>query len=42
MKNLIRHSAIALALLGANQSLAGGLLITEYGHPTQGRAGAVE
>jgi long-chain fatty acid transport protein len=42
MKNLIRHSAIALALLGANQALAGGLWITEYGQPTQGRAGAGE
>ncbi len=42
MKTLLKRSAIALALLGANQVLAGGLWITEYGQPTQGRAGAGE
>jgi long-chain fatty acid transport protein len=42
MKSLLQRSLIALALLGANQALAGGLWITEYGQPTQGRAGAGE
>ena len=42
MKRLLQRSLIALALLGANQALAGGLWITEYGQPTQGRAGAGE
>ena len=40
MKPLLQRSLIALALRGANQALAGGLWITEYGQPTQGRAGA--
>ena len=42
MKPLLQRSLITLALLGANQALAGGLWITEYGQPTQGRAGAGE
>ena len=42
MKPLLQRSLITLALLGANQALAGGLWITEYGQPTMGRAGAGE
>ena len=42
MKPLLQRSLLTLALLGANQALAGGLWITEYGQPTQGRAGAGE
>ena len=42
MKSLLQKSAITVALLCANQALAGGLWITEYGQPTQGRAGAGE
>ena len=42
MKSLLQKNAIAIALLCANQALAGGLWITEYGQPTQGRAGAGE
>lgn len=42
MKHLLQRSIITLALLGANQVLAGGLWITEFGQPTQGRAGAGE
>ena len=42
MKHLSQRSIITLALLGANQVLAGGLWITEFGQPTQGRAGAGE
>jgi long-chain fatty acid transport protein len=40
-KNL-KRTTIALALLATQPSLAGGLWITEYGQPTQGRAGAGE
>jgi long-chain fatty acid transport protein len=42
MKPILRLSAITLALLGANQALAGGLWLSEYNQPTQGRAGAGE
>ena len=42
MKSLLQKSAFTIALLCANQALAGGLWITEYGQPTQGRAGAGE
>jgi long-chain fatty acid transport protein len=42
MDRLIARSAFIIALLSANQALAGGLWITEYGQPTQGRAGAGE
>jgi long-chain fatty acid transport protein len=42
MRILLQRSAIALALLGANQALAGGLWLSEYNQPTQGRAGAGE
>lgn len=42
MNKLIRRSAFTLALLAGNQAFAGGLWITEYGQPTQGRAGAGE
>jgi long-chain fatty acid transport protein len=42
MKNLLKKSVAMLSLLGATQSMAGGLWITEYGQPTQGRAGAGE
>ena len=42
MKSLLQKSAITIALLCANQAFAGGLWITEYGQPTQGRAGAGE
>ena len=42
MKHLLQRSIIILTMLGANQVLAGGLWITEFGQPTQGRAGAGE
>lgn len=42
MKHFLQRTAITVALLGANQVLAGGLWITEFGQPTQGRAGAGE
>ncbi len=42
MKTLFKRTAIALALMGASQVFAGGLWVTEYGQPTQGRAGAGE
>ena len=42
MNKLLTRSALAIALLGANQVIAGGLWITEFGQPTQGRAGAGE
>ena len=40
MKSLLQRSTITIALLGASQAFAGGLWITEYNQPTQGRAGA--
>ena len=42
MKPSLHKSVAILVLLGATQSMAGGLWITEYGQPTQGRAGAGE
>ena len=42
MKPLIQRSIITMALLGAGQAVAGGLWITEFGQPTQGRGGAGE
>jgi long-chain fatty acid transport protein len=42
MKPMFKGSLLTIALLGASQSMAGGLWITEYGQPTQGRAGAGE
>ena len=42
MKPLIQRSIMTMALLGAGQVMAGGLWITEFGQPTQGRAGAGE
>jgi long-chain fatty acid transport protein len=42
MRILLQRSVIALALLGANQALAGGLWLSEYNQSTQGRAGAGE
>ncbi len=38
----LKRTTIALALLATQPALAGGLWITEYGQPTQGRAGAGE
>lgn len=40
MKKTIHRSAIAIALLGANQALAGGLWLNEYGDFAGGRASA--
>ena len=40
MKTLLQRSAIALALLGANHALAGGLWLNEYGDFAGGRANA--
>lgn len=40
MNNLLRKGAITLALLGANQALAGGLWLNEYGDFAGGRASA--
>ncbi|MGB1139669.1 MAG: OmpP1/FadL family transporter [Halioglobus sp.] len=40
MKKTIHRSAIAIALLGANQALAGGLWLNEYGDFAGGRATA--
>ena len=42
MKHMLKRSLLAITLLGAHQAFAGGLWITEYGQPTQGRAGAGE
>lgn len=42
MNKFLTRSAIAIALLGVSPVFAGGLWITEYGQPTQGRAGAGE
>jgi long-chain fatty acid transport protein len=42
MNPLMKNSCIALLLLGAAHASAGGLWLTEYNQPTQGRAGAGE
>ena len=42
MNKLLVPGVIALATLLVNPAVAGGLWITEYGQPTQGRAGAGE
>ena len=42
MKPLLQKSLLTIALIGATPAMAGGLWITEYGQPTQGRAGAGE
>ena len=42
MRTLLQRSTITLALLGTSQAFAGGLWITEFNQPTQGRAGAGE
>ncbi len=40
MKKILRDGAVALALLGANHALAGGLWLNEYGDFSGGRASA--
>ena len=42
MNRLLKTSAIALALLGTAPAFAGGLWLSEYNQPSQGRAGAGE
>lgn len=42
MHSMIKKSALTLALMGATHASAGGLWLTEYNQPTQGRAGAGE
>lgn len=42
MRRILNKAATALALLGTAQAYAGGLWLTEYNQPTQGRAGAGE
>ncbi len=42
MNSLIKKSAITLSLLGAAHASAGGLWLTEFNQPAQGRAGAGE
>lgn len=42
MKQSVKGGLLSLVLISANQALAGGLWITEFGQPAQGRAGAGE
>jgi long-chain fatty acid transport protein len=42
MQSLVKKSVIAAALLGTTPAYAGGLWLTEFNQPTQGRAGAGE
>ena len=42
MKPMLQKSLLTIAIVSATPAMAGGLWITEYGQPTQGRAGAGE